>query len=99
MPFWTPDVWEKFGLVGFSLFVGAFHVTAYMRGWFVPGRYHREIVGALELRLEKSDERDKANDVTIQTQAQTIAEKNAVELTTAHLLESVRELAERKAGA
>lgn len=99
MPLWTPDVWDKIGVVTLLLLVVAYHSVAYVRGWLVPGRHHKEIVAAQEQRIAKADELAAANADTIRIQAQTIAEKNAVELTTAHLLESVRELAERKAGA
>ncbi|MEW5810244.1 MAG: hypothetical protein AB1925_12400 [Actinomycetota bacterium] len=95
----TPEAWNGVGVVTVLILVVAYHAVAYIRGWLVPGRHHREIVIALEARIAKADERDTANGETIRIQAQTIAEKNAVELTAAHLLESVRELAERKAGA
>lgn len=99
IPGLSPETWNGIGVVTLLILVVAYHAIAYIRGWLVPGRHHREVVSALELRLEKADERDAANGETIRIQAQTISEKNAVELTTAHLLESVRELAERKAGA
>lgn len=99
MPLWTPDVWDKVGVVTLLLLVVVYHATAYVRGWLVPGRHHREIVAAQDQRIVKADELAMANAETIRIQAQTIAEKNALELTSAHLLESVRELAERKAGA
>lgn len=98
-PLWTPDVWDKIGVVTLLLLVVVYHAVAYVRGWLVPGRHHREIVAAQEGRIAVADELAKANAETIRIQTQTIAEKNAVELTTAHLLQSVRELAERKAGA
>ncbi|MCK0174817.1 hypothetical protein [Mycolicibacterium sp. F2034L] len=99
IPGLTPEAWNGVGVVTVLILVVAYHAIAYIRGWLVPGRHHREIVAAQDLRLAAADDRDKANAETIRIQAQTIAEKNAVELTTAHLLESVRELAQGKAGA
>lgn len=99
MPLWTPDVWDKIGVVTLLLLVVTYHAVAYVRGWLVPGRHHKEIVSAQEQRIAKADERDVQKDETIRILSQTVAEKNAVELTTAHLIQSVRELAERKAGA
>lgn len=89
----TPEVWDKVGVVSLAVFLAMFHVVAYMRGWFVPGRYHREIVGAQNQRIEEAHARELADAETMRVQAQTIAERNGSEIAAVNILQSIRDLA------
>lgn len=96
MNLWNPEVWNGVGIVGFIIFVAVFHVWAYLRGWIVPGRYHQEIVGSLRAEIDRNHQRAATDGTTILEQQRALAEKNAGEQMAAHLLESVREIAEKR---
>lgn len=92
--FWTPEVWDRFSTVGLVL-AGVFaHAVAYVRGWLIPGRHHREIVDARDREIEKLESRSADQDDTIKIQAETIRDKNAIEVVTKSLMQQIRALAE-----
>ncbi|UZF57721.1 hypothetical protein LH935_06965 [Gordonia polyisoprenivorans] len=82
--------------MGLIVFLAIFHLTAYLRGWLVPGRHHAEVVADKKAEIERLEVANTAAADTIRIQATTINEKNAVEAVTEHLMQSVRELAERR---
>lgn len=86
-----PAVWNDIGVVGFLVTFAVFHFLAYMRGWLVPGRHHREIVEARDRELEQAGVRAKEDAETIRIQAATIADKNATEDATTRILAALRE--------
>lgn len=91
-----PEVWDKVGVVGLIVFLAIFHLTAYLREWLVPGRHYKEMLEEKRAEIQRlSEAAGKAAD-TIQVQATTISEKNAAEAVTEHLMQSIRELAERR---
>ena len=89
---WAPERWDDFSIIGLLIFGAMFHFTAYMRGWLVPGKHHREIIDARDRELEQANARSKEDAETIRIQAATIAEKNSSEDATARILASLREV-------
>ena len=89
---WSPALWDDFSIVGLLIAALVFHFMAYMRGWLVPGKHHREIIDARDRELEQANARSKEDAETIRIQAATIAEKNSSEDATARILASLREV-------
>ncbi len=94
---WSPETWGDFGVVGILVVIVFLTALALTRGWIVPGPFHKEIIAAKDRELERANERSTKDAETIQVQAQTIADKNAIESVTTHLLQSFRESIERGA--
>ena len=92
----NPTLWNNISVVGVIVAVAVYHITAYMRGWWVPGKYHREMLAIKDRQLDAADVRSAKDAETMHVQAQTIADSNARDVATTHLLQSVRELAERR---
>lgn len=92
--FWTPEVWDRFSAFGLLLAIGTVHAAAYVRGWLIPGRHHREIVDARDRELGEVKARSVEQDKTIQIQAKTISDKNVVEAVTTQLMQQIKGLAE-----
>ena len=89
---WAPERWDDFSIVGLLIAAVVFHFMAYMRGWLVPGRHHREIIDARDRELEQANARSREDAETIRIQAATIAEKNSSEDATVRILAALREV-------
>lgn len=88
---WTPDNWNDFTVVGVVV-AGAFgHMVAYIRGWLIPGRHHKEIVDSKNETISRLEEGRVKDAETIQIQASTISNRDNVEETVTKLLKSFRE--------
>jgi hypothetical protein len=97
MPAWSPETWGDFSVVGVVVFIAILLWVGIAREWIIPGPAHRAIVASKDDELKRADARSTKDAETIHIQAQTIAEKNAVEAVTTHLLQSFRESVERGA--
>lgn len=91
MPAWTPERWDDFTTVGLLIALVAVHAVAYIRGWIIPGRHHREIVEARDRELEKAGKRSAEDAVSIKTLSVAITEQNARDTATNRILEALRE--------
>lgn len=85
------------GVVGLVVLMSGAFVVSLVRGWLVPGRYHREVIAdrdaeivSLRGALEKA-----ANSNNILTR--TLLEKNSTDDTTARLLVAFRAAVEGNA--
>lgn len=102
MPTWSPATWGEFSLSGLIIFIAAVFFLALAREWIVPGPAHRGRIADKDAELERKEreinyyrESSTEKDKTIQVQATSLAEKNAVEILNTRLLQSVRESVER----
>ena len=91
MTLWNPSLWDDFGTVGIAVFVAVMIVVGVTRGWLVPRPLHREIIDGKNAALTELRERAKVDAETIRLQAQTIADRNAVEDTSIRMLQAFRE--------
>ena len=66
-------------------------VVGVTRGWLVPRPLHREIIDGKNAALTELRERAKVDAETIRLQAQTIADRNAVEDTSIRMLQAFLE--------
>ena len=85
------ELWSQLPAGGLAVALVLAHLTAYMRGWLVPGRYHREIVQAGKDALDKADERAAKDAEAIRILSGSIAEKNATDDATTRILAALRE--------
>lgn len=90
----NPALWDNVGAVGLAIGGSALFMTSLVRGWLVPGRYHREVVAdrdaeIAELRKALAKTTDSNNVLT-----RTVLEKNATDDTTTKLLVAFREAVE-----
>jgi hypothetical protein len=99
MSWWNPEVWNGVGVVTVVLFVAAGFVVSLVRGWLVPGKYHREMVDAKDREIAARDRtigrfetRDDEQRKTIAILANTAAESTASQNSTARVLASIREV-------
>lgn len=97
MPF-SPADWDGLSKLGILVTLVGFHITAYMRNWLIPGRHHRELIDRQDAEIKDLKVRAAVDAETIQIQANTIAEKNAVEAASTALMKAFREAAEQSAG-
>ncbi|MGB0971623.1 MAG: hypothetical protein ACPGVG_11765 [Mycobacterium sp.] len=95
MPNWSPDVWDDFSVVGIAVAVAVATVFLVASGRLIPRSVHREVIAAKDRQLNNADTRAAKDADTIAVQAQAIAEKNAIESVTTHMLQSFREATER----
>ena len=97
----NPEVWDKVGVVSLAVLASVTFMVALVRGWIVPGRYHREVVAdrdreIAELR-EANDKQREASDKQAETNnvlTRALMEKNVTDDTTAKVLISVRQALE-----
>lgn len=90
----SPEVLDKLGAAGIAVFVCGLFIVAMVRGWIVPGRYHREVVADRDkeiaaLRSALTTATDSNNVLT-----RTLLEKNATDDTTNRLLVAFRQAVE-----
>lgn len=88
---WSPAELAGLDRVGFMLFILGFHAVAYLRGWLIPGRHHRELLDMRNEELQAAKLIVQKQAETIGIQAQTIAEKNASEAAAEAMIKSFRD--------
>ena len=93
MSWLNPAMWDNIGVVGIAVAVCFGIVFAVVRGYLVPRSLHREIVDGKNAALKDLRERGVEDAKTIMVQAQTIANKNAVEALAIRLSEATRNAA------
>lgn len=90
---WSPEFLNGVGVVGVVLLVGIGFVVSLVRGWLIPGRYHREIVEGKDAEIAALRARAVIDAETNKIQAQTNSKRDAVEDTAVKLLDAFREAA------
>ncbi|QBP33258.1 hypothetical protein SEA_BRUTONGASTER_41 [Gordonia phage BrutonGaster] len=98
MSAWAPETWNDVGVVAFMIVVLGFHALSFIRGWLVLGPSHKEIVSEKDRALTKADALIEKLTETNAIQAQTIAEAAARAQVTDHVLQSIRDVYERRMG-
>lgn len=88
---WSPEAWGDFSVVGIVVAAGTAHMIAYIRGWLIPGRHHKEIVDSKDATISRLEEGRVKDAETIQIQAATISQRDNVEQTVTKMLKSFRE--------
>lgn len=89
-----PAVLDKLGVVSLAVVASGSFIVALVRGWIVPGKYHREVVADRDaeitaLRSALVTSTDSNNVLT-----RTLLEKNATDDTTNKLLVAFRQAVE-----
>ncbi len=90
----NPELWDNVGAVGLAIGGSAVFMMSLVRGWLVPGRYHRDVVAdrdaeIAELRKALASAGESNNVLT-----RTLLEKNATDDVTTRMLVAFREAAE-----
>jgi len=88
---WSPELWDDFGVVGIVVALGVAHMVAYIRGWLIPGRHHREIIDGKDRALAELRDRSAIDAETIKLQAKTISERDVMEDATTRLMQAFHE--------
>jgi hypothetical protein len=95
---WSPADWGDFSTGGVVVFIFCGLMLSLQRGWVVLGTHHREVMSGKDDALKKAYERSVKDAETIDRLTTHITEKTAVEQASAHLLQAMREIAERPVG-
>jgi len=90
---WNPEVWNGISVVTVVILVGVALVVSLVRGWVIPGRIHREVISGKDAAIKDLRDRAKVDADTIKTQAQTISNRDAMEVATTRLLTAFRDVA------
>lgn len=90
---WNPEFLNDVGVVGVVLLTGIGFVISLVRGWLIPGRFHREIVAGKDAEIAELRSRAVIDAETNKIQAQTISKRDTVEDTAVKLLQAFREAA------
>lgn len=88
---WNPALWDKLGVVALLGIMVVAHAWAYLRGWIIPGRHHKEILDGKNAAIQDLRDRAAIDAETIKVQVQTISRRDAVEDTTTRLLQIIRD--------
>ena len=82
---WGPAIWDDIGAAGFAIFIAVFFIWALVRGWVVPGYYHRDSIKRLEERSHKDQE-------TIELLSKAVTERQVEDQVTTRMLSTIRDL-------
>ncbi|MGF7124023.1 hypothetical protein [Rhodococcus sp. BE178] len=91
MQIFTPSAWEGASVVTVVIMLALLHGLALVRGWIVWGPAHREIVRLKDDAITHSQGREQADQDTIRTLADTIAEQKVASQLAAHASQSFRD--------
>ncbi len=90
----SPEAWNGVGVVTLLVIFAIGHAVAFTRGWLVLGVHHREVVAGKDSTIERLEAGDAGKDRTIEKLSNAVSEFGVSGQIQAHLLESIKELAE-----
>ncbi|ASN72801.1 hypothetical protein LRM64_17515 [Prescottella equi] len=91
----APSAWEGASVVTVVIVLALLHGLALVRGWIVWGPAHREIMRLKDDAINHSQGREQADQDTIRTLADTIAEQKVASQLAAHASQSIHEVVGR----